>query len=140
MNAVCNHLRGEIIAIDTLGSIALIDVGVGTRRFSASVISSAQDLAVWKLGQEVQLRFNEMEVAIAKNLSGQISLRNRFPGVITGLEPGRILTRVLFRMDEIALSAVITSRSAQSLNLAVGDQIEGLVKSNEMLLFGGEPK
>lgn len=138
MNAVCNHLRGEIVSIDTLGSIALIDVGVGARRFSVSVISNAQDLAGWTVGQEVQLRFNEMEVAIAKNLSGQISLRNRFPGVVTGLESGEILTRVLFRMDESALSAVITSRSAQALNLAIGDQIEGLVKSNEMLMFGAD--
>lgn len=138
MNEVCNRLAGQIIEIDMLGSIALIDVSVGTRRFSASLVSNVQELATWKVGQEVQLRFNEMEMAIAKELSGQISLRNRFPGIITGLEPGKILTRVRFFMDGIALSAVITSRSAVALALTLGDQIEGLVKSNEMQLFAAE--
>ncbi|MDP3785467.1 MAG: TOBE domain-containing protein [Undibacterium sp.] len=138
MNEPRNQMLGSILDIDMLGSIALIDVGVGGRRFTTSVISNVDELADWKIGQQVQLRFNEMEMAIAKNLSGQISLRNRFPGIITGLEPGKILTRVLFYMDGIALSAVITSRSAAALTLALGDQIEGLVKSNEMQLFAHE--
>lgn len=134
-----NQLNGHIRAIDHEGSIALIDVGVGPLGLSATLLGEAQTLALWKIGQPVQLQFNEMEVAVAKNLSGQISLRNHLPGTITALESGRILTRVHFQLPMpdamITLHAVITTRSAQHLQLALGDQIEGLVKSNEMHLF-----
>lgn len=131
-----NQINGHILAIDHEGSIALLDVVLGDLRLSATILGEAQTLGLWKIGQPVQLQFNEMEVAIAKNLSGQISLRNRLPGTITALEWGRILTRVCFQVPaagaQIRVNAVITTRSARHLQLAVGDQIEGLVKSNEM--------
>lgn len=131
-----NQINGHITAIDHEGSIALLDVALGDLRLSATIWGEAQALSLWKIGQPVRVQFNEMEVAVAKNLSGQISLRNRLPGVIKSLEWGRILTRVCFLVQtagvEIVLDAVITTRSARHLQLSVGDQIEGLVKSNEM--------
>lgn len=131
-----NQINGHILAIDHEGSIALLDIELGDLRLSATILGEAQTLCLWKIGQPVQLQFNEMEVAIAKNLSGQISLRNRLPGTIMALEWGRILTRVSFQVPaagtEMLFDAVITTRSARHLQLAVGDQIEGLVKSNEM--------
>lgn len=131
-----NKLPGKITSIETEGSIALIEVAVGELRLSASLLGAAEELLAWELDQEVDLIFNEMEVAIAKNLSGQISLRNRLQGKIVGLEIGKVLARVVFLVDHIHLiSAVITSRSALKLELRLGDEIEGLVKSNEMNLI-----
>jgi molybdopterin-binding protein len=61
------------------------------------------------------------------------------PGKIVHLEIGKILTRILFVLDgDFTVSAVITSRSARALSLILGDQIEGLVKSNEMNLISVE--
>ncbi len=134
-----NKLPGKIINIETEGSIALVEVAVGELKLSASLLGSTEDLSYWHVNQDVQLSFNEMEVAIAKNLSGQISLRNRMPGKIVHLEIGKILTRILFVLDgNYTVSAVITSRSARTLGLILGDQIEGLVKSNEMTLVSME--
>ncbi|MBC3872771.1 TOBE domain-containing protein [Undibacterium flavidum] len=134
-----NKLPGRIISIETEGSIALIEVAVGELRLSASLLGATEELLAWELDQEVDLIFNEMEVAIAKNLSGQISLRNRLQGKIVGLEIGKVLARVVFIVDRIHLiSAVITSRSAIKLELRLGDEIEGLVKSNEMNLIRSE--
>ncbi|MFA9275590.1 MAG: molybdopterin-binding protein [Candidatus Aquirickettsiella gammari] len=131
-----NKLPGKITSIETEGSIALIEVAVGELRLSASLLGAAEEFLRWELNQEVDLIFNEMEVAIAKNLSGQISLRNRLQGKIVGLEIGKVLARVVFMVDHAHLiSAVITSRSALKLELRLGDEIEGLVKSNEMNLI-----
>lgn len=131
-----NKLPGKITSIETEGSIALIEVAVGELRLSASLLGAAEEFLAWELNQDVDLIFNEMEVAIAKNLSGQISLRNRLQGKIIGLEIGRVLARVVFMVDHAyIISAVITSRSALKLELRLGDEIEGLVKSNEMNLI-----
>ena len=131
-----NKLSGTITSIETEGSVALIEVAVGELRLSASSLGAAEEFLLWELNQEVELVFNEMEVAIAKNLSGLISLRNRLPGKVVSLEFGKVLTRVVFLVANIHLiNAVITSRSAYKLQLCLGDEVEGLIKSNEMQLL-----
>jgi molybdate transport system regulatory protein len=130
-----NTLTGVIAAIEAHGSIAIVDVAVASHRFTATLLGSAEHLEAWEIGQAVRLLFKETEVALAKNLSGQISMRNRLPGIVTKLEIGQVLTRVVLDMQGIQISSVITSRSARSLHIAIGDAVEGLVKSNEMSLL-----
>jgi molybdate transport system regulatory protein len=129
-----NRLPGTIFAIDVHGSIALVDVTVGAHRFTATLIGADEEVAGWRAGMAVTLLFKETEVSLAKNLSGLLSMRNRIPAVVTGIERGRLLTRVALDFDGHALESVITTRSSQALALAVGDRVEGLVKANEMTL------
>jgi molybdate transport system regulatory protein len=133
-----NRLSGHIDAIEAHGSVAVVDVAVAQYHFTATLLGSAEQLAGWTIGQEVHLLFKETEVALAKNLSGQISMRNRLPGTVTALEIGQVLTRVVFDMQGMQISSVITSRSARGLQIAVGDLVEGLVKSNEISLLAME--
>ena len=133
-----NILSGHIAAIEAHGSVAIVDVTVAARLFTVTLLGSPEHLASWKIGQSVQLLFKESEVALAKNLSGQISLRNRLPGTIVAIEVGQVLTRAIIDMNGLMISSVITSRSARGLQLAIGDQVEGLVKSNEMSLLLAE--
>ena len=133
-----NTLIGHIAAIETHGSIAIIDVAVGGDHFTATLLGSAEQLSAWTIGQPARLSFKETEVALAKNLSGQISMRNRMPGTVIALEVGQVLTRVVFNMQGVHISSVITSRSARGLQIAVGDAVEGLVKSNEMSVLAME--
>jgi molybdate transport system regulatory protein len=82
--------------------------------------------------------FKESEVALARQLSGQISLRNRMPGQVVALEQGRLLTRVRLALQDVpgsCIESLITTRSAQAMQLAIGDQLEALVKSNEMSMM-----
>lgn len=136
-----NRLIGKIISIESEGSISLVEVAVGAHTLSATLLGCRDEIFGFSLHQEIALLFNEMEVAIAKNLSGQISLRNRLPGEIVSLESGKILTRVVYLIDQTYLvNAVITTRSASKLALKLGDQIEGLIKSNEMNLASLEAR
>lgn len=135
-----NMLSGHIAAIEAHGSVAIVDVAVASQHFTATLLGSAEQLARWEIGQAVRLLFKDTEVALAKNLSGQISMRNRLPGIVTALEIGQVLTRVVLDMQGIQISSVITSRSARSLQIAMGDAVEGLVKSNEMSLLAMEVK
>jgi molybdate transport system regulatory protein len=127
-----NRLPGHITTIESHGSIAVVEVAVDAQRFTATLLGDAEQVRQWAPDTPVSLLFKETEVALAKNLSGQISLRNRMPATVTALEYGQLLTRVVLDMHGHAISSVITTRSAQALQLAVGDAVEGLVKSNEM--------
>ncbi|MBI3285269.1 MAG: TOBE domain-containing protein [Burkholderiales bacterium] len=135
-----NRLSGQITCIETQGSVAVVDVAVGSLQLTATVLGNPGLWAGWQRGQAVQLLFKETEVALAKNLGGQISLRNRLPARIAAIEWGQLLTRVQLQLEQMAgagISSVITTRSARKLQLEVGDSVEGLVKSNEMSLLAG---
>ena len=127
-----NRLPGHILAVDAHGSIMLIDAAVGEHRLTAMLVGAANDAAGWQAGMAVDLLFKEAEVALARNLTGMISLRNRMPCIVTGVEHGKLLTRVMLDFDGHAIESVITTRSASALGIAAGVEVEALVKANEM--------
>ncbi|MEN3294260.1 MAG: molybdate transport system regulatory protein, partial [Burkholderiales bacterium] len=51
------------------------------------------------------------------------------------IERGQLLTKVTLDTDGHIIESIITTRSSHALALAVGDTVEGLVKSNEMTLM-----
>lgn len=132
-----NRLSGHIAAIAVEGSIALVDVAVGASLYTAMLLGAGADDQAWRPGVAVTLVFKETEVALARNLSGAISLRNRLQGIVSAIEKGRLLSRVVFTVDGLAVSSVITTRSLEGLQLEVGIAVEGLVKSNEMSVIMG---
>lgn len=132
-----NQLSGHISAVEIAGSIALVEVAVGERNYAATLIGAANEVASWSTGMPVTLMFKETEVSLAKQLSGLISMRNRIPATVISIECGRLLTRIGLDSDGHQISAVITTGSAQRLQLTVGDEVEGLVKANEMSIVPG---
>lgn len=132
-----NRLPARIVSVDCEGSLALIEAEAIGRRYTALLLGAAEARG-WQAGTPITLLFQETEVSLAKDLSGRLSLRNRFPCRVTGIAHGRLLTRVLLDCGGHALASVVTTRSAQALELAEGDTVEGLVKANEMTVAPSE--
>lgn len=130
-----NRLPATIAAVDVHGSIALVDAAVGAHRFTATLIGAGEEVCTWQPGMPVTLLFKETEVSLAKNLSGLISMRNRIPCTVTGIEHGKLLTRVILNFNGHPLESVITTRSSHALAIVPGDTVEGLVKANEMTVM-----
>ena len=136
-----NQWSGYNVSVEAQGCVALVDVIVelahDNLRLSAMLLGNPAQFVTWVNGQAVSMLFKETEVAIAKNLEGQISLRNRISGHIVAIEAGQILTRIVVAVQglkKVNISSVITTRSAHNLKLIVGDTVEALVKSNEMTI------
>jgi molybdate transport system regulatory protein len=143
-----NRLPGRIVGVERCGSIALVDVDAVGHQLTATLVgtevnegagatgaagaTAAADTPGWQPGAQVLLLFAETEVALAKNLSGLISMRNRLRCRLVTLERGTVLTKVTLEVDGKTIVSVITTRSARTLQLAVGDIVEALVKANEM--------
>lgn len=130
-----NKFPGEIIQIQQSGAILLVDADVNGQVFSTLLIESASRPEWLQVGNTIDLVFKETEVSLAKNLSGQISLRNRMACLILKIERGELLSRVFLKFQDYTLSSAITTRSVDSLNLNIGDEVEALVKANEVSLM-----
>jgi len=129
-----NKLIGKIIQIESSQHMSMVDIDVNGDVFSSIILETPATATYLKQGNQITMLFKETEVSIGKNLSGLISLRNRFKAIIKELEKSDILTKVLLDYKGKEIISIITSRSSQKLALAVGDSVEWLVKTNEVSL------
>lgn len=129
-----NQLKGTIAAIESNSHMSLVDVAVGGDMFSATLLETPETAFYLKIGQAVTMLFKETEVSLAKNLTGMITLRNRIPVVVTGIERGAIMSAVKLDYRGLSLTSIVTTRGIDRLQLMIGDHVEALVKANEILL------
>ncbi|CAG0951114.1 hypothetical protein MTYP_00196 [Methylophilaceae bacterium] len=130
-----NRLNGRIAAIQSNDHLSLVDVAVGNDLFTATLLETPETYSYLNVGEKVDLLFKETEVSLAKNLSGLISLRNRFTVKVVGIERGEIMSAVKLDYAGCPLTSVITSRAADRLQIVAGDMLEALVKANEIALM-----
>jgi len=130
-----NKLTGKISQIQQSGAILLVDVDVDGHSFSAMLIESATQPEWLQTGNTIELVFKETEVSLAKNLSGMISMRNRMKCTVLHIDRGELLSKVSLKFQRNTIISAITTRSVNSLDLKVGDEVEALVKANEVSLM-----
>ncbi len=83
----------------------------------------------------VDVLFKETEMSLAKNFSGLISLRNRVQTTVKLVRSGVILSEVVLDYRVQSISSIITTRSIKHLGIKPGDEVEALVKANEVSLM-----
>jgi len=130
-----NKLPGKISKVQQSGAILLVDVDVDGHGFSALLIESATHPEWLQAGNTIDLVFKETEVTLAKNLSGIISMRNRMKCTVQRIERGELLSKISLKFQEYIVTSAITTRAVDSLQLALGDEVEALVKANEVSLM-----
>jgi molybdate transport system regulatory protein len=133
-----NRLSGVIAFVESTDDLSLVDVEVDGDLFTAILVETPESAAWRKNGHKVAVLFKETEVSLAKNLSGRISLRNRMAARVESIRKGKLLSEVRLDYRGHAEVSVITTRSVERLELAPGDEVEGLVKANEVTLLEDE--
>jgi molybdate transport system regulatory protein len=130
-----NTLKGKIMAIRSSDMISLITVNVDGDMFSSIVLEGKKTTMNYKKGDSVNLVFKETEVGIAKGLSGRVSFRNRFPGKIKKIEKSDVLAKIVVDYKGYTIESIISTNSAEEMDLQRNDRIEWLVKTNEVSLM-----
>lgn len=133
-----NRLRGRIISIQSNDHVSLVDVDVSGDIFTATLLETPDDATYLRMGNVVDVLFKETEVSLAKGLSGLISLRNRVTTTVKLVRSGIILSEVVLDYRGQAISSIITTGSIRRLDIKPGDEVEALVKANEVTLMEAE--
>lgn len=127
-----NKLKGIVKDIKTTGSINIVKIDVKGKDFKAVFLEGLKNI---KKGQEIFIIFKETEVPLGKNLSGEISLSNRFECKITNIEKGKLLTKVILDFEDEKIISIITTSSAERMNLKKDDKVIAFIKANEVALM-----
>lgn len=65
----------------------------------------------------------------------KISARNRLKGKVVSVEKDGLMAKIKIEISEPAsVTSVITKDAAEDLNLKVGDQVEAVIKSTEVMI------
>lgn len=62
----------------------------------------------------------------------QTSIRNRLKGVVREIVSDKVVSEVIIETEAGVLSAVITTRSVQELQLEIGDSVDALIKATHV--------
>lgn len=130
-----NSLPGIVTKIQKSGAILLVDMDVDGQNFSALLIESEPQGKWLRVGNSINILFKETEVSLAKGLTGKISLRNRMACKVMNVNRGELLSTVTLQFQKHILTSAITTRAVDSLQIIIGDEIEALVKSNEVAVM-----
>jgi molybdopterin-binding protein len=130
-----NRLLGTITAIESNDHLSLVDVVAGQNTFTAMLMETPQNAPYLKVGNTVAVLFKETEVSLAKNLSGELSLRNIVRGTVRKIRSGDILCEVVLDSRGQMLTSIITTRAIKRLELKESDEVDALVKANEVSLM-----
>ncbi len=127
-----NQILAEITEIKTSDDLALVSLQCEGNIFSSLIIH--QENSYVKTGNSVYMVFKETEVMIGKNNSF-LSIRNRFSSVIKSIQKGKILSEIILNFKEHSITSIITTESCEQLSLSVGDEVDALVKTNDLMLI-----
>jgi molybdate transport system regulatory protein len=130
-----NKLTGKIVGIQSSEHMSIIKVDVEGDVFSSIVLEGKKGSTKYKTKDLVTLLFKETEVGLAKNLTGMISLRNRFNAIIKKIDKGPILSKVTLTYKTYTIESIITAQSAEQMKLKEKEAVEWLVKTNEVTLM-----
>jgi len=130
-----NKLNGVIAQVKASDNMSIIKVDIDGDIFSSIVLEGKKMPANYKVKDNVTVLFKETEVGLAKNLSGMISLRNRFKARIVKIDKGPILARIVLKYRDNRVESVISAQSCEEMLLAEKDDVEWLVKTNEVTLM-----
>ena len=63
-----------------------------------------------------------------------ISARNKLEGKIVAIKTGDIVTHVTIKVGKNLIESVITTQSAEEMNLKKGDTVAAVVKATEVMI------
>jgi molybdate transport system regulatory protein len=97
-----------------------------------------------ELGRNLLNEYKQVESYMSKVLSGsgslevkslKLSARNRFKGKVMAVEKGIITAKVKIEVKmPVTVTAVITKEAVEDLAIKVGDEVEAIVKSTEVMI------
>ncbi|KUO08486.1 TOBE domain-containing protein [Streptomyces sp. DSM 15324] len=133
--SIRNQLPGTVTAVHPGEVMAAVQVRLdgGQVLTAAITLDAVQDLGLTP-GTAVHALVKSTEVSLATHRVEGLSIRNQFPGAITGLTTGTVMAVVKVSVAGGELTAAITKEAAVDLGLFVGSDVIALIKATEVSL------
>lgn len=119
----------QIRQIDNLTVVGFESSGIPMRMMSLGMNTPI------RIGSEVILGMKASNVALAKQLQGDLSISNKLETTVKSIRQGELLCSVKLDFNGSIIESIITMDSARSMQLDIGDRVLALIKSSELAII-----
>jgi molybdopterin-binding protein len=88
-----------------------------------------------QVGKKVILTIKPTNIALAKNITGDLSFSNQIVATIDSMTNGKLLSTVSLKTKEIVFESIITVSSAKRMNLQINDELIMLIKASDVSIL-----
>ncbi|MFW2568005.1 TOBE domain-containing protein [Aliarcobacter butzleri] len=124
-----SKLIAKVSKINSLDNLNIVEFDFFGKTLKMMSLGLNSDI---QIGTKVNLCVKPTNVAIAKNLSGEISLSNQLFATIENIENGELLSSILLKIEDCYLESIITKDSSSKMNLKKNDNVLVLIKASNL--------
>ena len=124
-----NQIVASVIEIQSVENLNVVTFKAYNNLLKMMSLDLNSELVVDK---EVLLAFKPTAVAIAKNISGELSFSNQLKVEIASMEVGELLCSLKLKFASSTLESIITTASVHRMKLRVGESVIALIKSSDL--------
>ncbi len=129
-----NTLIGKIAEVENKDNISIVKCRIKNQTIQAVVIGNKSTMNYLIKDNDIELLINESEIAIAKNAHGLFSISNQLLCKITSIKKGIFFSRIELNLEGQKIHSLITTESYLKMELKKGDQVNAMIKANEIFL------
>lgn len=127
-----NKIEGIISKIESSGNISLIHIDVEKDTFYSIIINIEEYI---QIGKKITLLFKETELIVAKNISQEISISNKFMVKVAKIEKDNIISKLYLEYKKQILVSLLITKDLEKLNIKEGESIIAFLKASEIILM-----
>jgi molybdopterin-binding protein len=88
-----------------------------------------------QVSKKVILSVKPTNIALAKNIVGEISFSNQLCATIEDITPGKLLCSVKLKWQGFLFESIITNSSAARMKLQKNDEVTMLIKASDLSIM-----
>jgi molybdate transport system regulatory protein len=133
-----NSVPGIVESITKDDLFSIVRISSRGHLFSAAILLAGEEIPYCRINANVVMTFKEADTFISLHDEKNVSCRNRFVSRITDMVQSQAMSRITVDFKGIPIISLITTASAQFLNLEKGMDVVCMVKATSMMLYAGE--
>ena len=124
-----NHIPAFVESIQSVDNLNIVTFHANKHLLKMMSLDLSAEI---QMGTQVLLSCKPTNIAIAKNISGELSYSNQLEVTIHSINEGELLTVLALKCDEFILESIITRDSHKRMKLQKNDTVIALIKSSDL--------
>jgi molybdopterin-binding protein len=126
-----NRIQVKVEKIESNEQLTLLSLRSKSHKLSMMSLELSPDITEKK---ELIVSTKAANIAIAKDYDGVLSYSNQLSVEIASMEMGKLLCSLDLLFEETILESIITTHSANRMQLQVGDRVTALIKASDIAI------
>ncbi len=127
-----NHITATVTAIESMDDLTIVSFEAEGQTMRMMGLGLTLPIVV---GSPVTLAAKASNIALAKDLKGELSTSNQLECVIESINNGQLLSSIKLRFGDALLESITTRTSALRMGLKAGDVVTTLIKASELSII-----